>query len=51
VYITRLNNIITQLNNNKDINIATERLELLKGDIRAVITKTTTSTTISTRDP
>ena len=47
VYMTRLNDIITQLNNKKDIVIATERLDLLKGDIRAVITKTTTSTTIN----
>jgi hypothetical protein len=44
VYMKRLNDIIAQLNNNKDIAIATERLELLKGDIRTVITSTTTST-------
>lgn len=51
VYLKRLNDIISQLNNNKDIAIATERLELLQGDIRAVITKVKAETTVTIRDP
>ena len=44
-YITRMRDIIEQLNTTKDITIANERMQLLQSDIRAAIAAATPTPT------